>query len=350
MALKAVGLDVGIGAVLGPLPDPALAFDGGRSTRPVVWANQALAAALGRDPTGEPLGAALGGATGDVIDAASGLRVGQCRTVSVELPDGNGNARVVRVDEDLVVVIAVDSQADAELRRSNLDLEQFAFVASHDLVEPLRMVTAYLDLISELYADRFDDKGRQYLDFAVDGAVRMRALVHDLLAFARLNGAGAAPHRIVDLDAVVAEARKGLEVTMADAQATVEVDGPLPAVLGDRGQLVQLVANVLSNAVKFAPAASAPVRVRASRADDGRLVRVEVLDRGIGIAPAQRAQVFELFRRLHPRSRYGGTGLGLAICKAVVTRHGGEIGIDEADGGGTVVWFTLRAASDWNPT
>lgn len=345
-----LGLDHDIETALGAplldaLPDLVLAFDAARTTRPVLFANRALRTALKRDPRHEPLGAVLGAAAADVIDAATTLRLGQCTTSTAAFDGRTVDTRLTRVTADVVVWVAADAGVQRgrseELARSNFDLDRFAFVASHDLVEPLRMITAYLDLLAEMYGDGLDDKGRQYLGFALDGAVRMRALVDALLTLARVNGADPARHAAVALDEVVAETRSTLAVALAEAGARLDAPAGLPVVAGDRGQLGRLFANLVANAVKFG---STTVRIEAGPDDDGR-VRVAVTDDGIGIDPEQRHAVFEMFRRLHPRARYGGSGMGLAICKAVVEGHGGEIGIEAGPGGGgTTVWFTLPRA------
>jgi signal transduction histidine kinase len=225
-----------------------------------------------------------------------------------------------------------------ELVRSNLDLDQFAYVASHDLVEPLRMVTSYLDLLSGRYADNLDEQARRYIGFAVDGAVRMRALVDDLLTLARVSSAES---RIedVDLEAVVRCVTEDLGVRIGETGASVRT-GPLPVVRGDAGQLTQALTNLVGNALKFGRPDLAPVvTVSAVRTDHGW--RVTVSDNGIGVRPEFRSQVFDMFRRLHPRTAYPGTGMGLAIAKKVVERHGGEIAVGPTEDGGSAFWFTL---------
>lgn len=349
-------------AVFDALPDLVLAFDSARSTRPVVWSNAALIAAIGRNPVGEPLGSVLGGGAADVMDRAVRTRIGRASIGQSTLAFPGGHAertldtKVVRVGSDIVVWLATDRTAERaisrrhsdrlaarndELQRSNFDLGQFALVAAHDLMEPLRMVTAYLDLLGELYGDRLDETGHQYLGFAVDGADRMRSLINALLALARVNGS-APPTDSVDLARVLADAADTVTIPLAESGA-IQAPATLPTVRGDRGQLVQLFVNVLANAVKFSP--DGP-QITVSAAPDARagLARISIADAGIGIAADKREAVFEMFRRLNPRTRYAGSGMGLAICKAIVDRHGGDIGVDAAPGGGTVVWFTLPIA------
>lgn len=226
-----------------------------------------------------------------------------------------------------------------ELERSNADLEQFAYVASHDLQEPLRMVASYLQLIERRYVDRLDDDGREFIGYAVDGANRMRALVNDLLAFSRVGTRGH-PFQPCDLGAVIEQVRDNLELTIAETGATLEV-GPLPTIPGDATQLTQLLQNLVGNALKFAGEQPPVITVGAELAD-GQWT-VSVTDNGIGIDPKHAERVFLIFQRLHSRTEYDGTGIGLAICKRIVERHGGRIWVAPREGGGSIFRFTLDA-------
>ncbi|MCI4332374.1 MAG: ATP-binding protein [Thermoplasmata archaeon] len=227
----------------------------------------------------------------------------------------------------------------AELARSNKDLEQFAYVASHDLQEPLRMVGSYTQLLGEKYAGKLDSDAEEYLRFTHDGVVRMRQLIDDLLAFARVGTRGK-PFEPVAVEEVFDQAVGNLEAAIA-AKGAVVTHGPLPKVEGDRGQLVQLLQNLIGNGLKFHGSGPPHIRVEAVR--EGAVWRISVQDDGIGIAPEYQAKIFLMFQRLHTREEYPGSGIGLAICKRVVERHGGQIGVESTGrpGHGTRFWFTL---------
>jgi len=223
------------------------------------------------------------------------------------------------------------------LARSNAELEQFAYVASHDLQEPLRMVVGYVQLMEKRLADKLDADTREFMGFAVDGALRMQNLIQDILAYSRVStkGQALAP---TDSAAALKEALALLASRIDETGAEVDAQS-LPVVDADRRQLVQLFQNLVGNAIKFCKDHAPRVRVQAAR-ETGRW-RFSVTDNGIGIAPEYRDQLFVIFKRLHTRREYPGTGIGLAICKRIVERHGGEMGIESAPGGGSVFWFTL---------
>jgi PAS domain S-box-containing protein len=226
----------------------------------------------------------------------------------------------------------------AELERSNTDLAQFAYVASHDLSEPLRMVSSYVQLLADRYSGQLDDDADEFIGYVVDGATRMKALIDDLLAYSR-SGVDVAVRRRVDCGALVRSAVADLELAMVDSKATIEV-GNLPVVDGDPGQLSQLFQNLLSNALKFvAPDVPARVRVNAERWPDAWCF--SVADNGIGIAASHRERVFLMFKRLHGRSQYPGTGIGLALCQKIVTRFGGRIWLAEDSDEGCEFLFTV---------
>jgi PAS domain S-box-containing protein len=230
--------------------------------------------------------------------------------------------------------------AVAALGRSNAELQQFAYVASHDLSEPLRMVSSYLGLLRRRYRGRLDRDADEFIEYAVDGAGRMRGLIEALLAYSRA-GRGEEPER-VELGSVTADVLRSLAAALVEAGAEIEI-GDLPAVMGDRGQLEQLLQNLVANALKFRDGGRARVWVYAEQGD-AEMARIAVADGGIGIAREQREHVFEMFGRLHDRETYDGTGIGLAICRRIVERHGGLIWIDEREGGGSVFRFTLPVA------
>lgn len=226
-----------------------------------------------------------------------------------------------------------------ELERSNTDLEQFAYVASHDLQEPLRMVTSFTQLLAKRYQGKLDADADEFVAYVLDGAARMRRLIDDLLAYARL-GSRAAEFVPADCEAVFADAMSNLGSAMQENGATVTHD-PLPTVMADRNQLSRLFQNLLSNAIKFR--ATDPPVVHVSARRDGNQWLFSVRDNGIGIDPAQFERVFLIFQRLHGKSEYSGMGVGLAICKKIVERHGGKIWIESQAGKGSTFYFTLQA-------
>jgi light-regulated signal transduction histidine kinase (bacteriophytochrome) len=233
-------------------------------------------------------------------------------------------------------------EAMRELKRSNTELEQFAYVASHDLQEPLRMVSSYMGLLERRYKDKLDDSAREFIGFAVDGAQRMRQLITDLLTYSRVGTKGK-PFEETDCGDVYEKATKNLEVAIKEHGARVTHD-ELPTIAADGSQLVQLFQNLIGNALKFCRDRTPEVHVSARR-EDGRWV-FGVKDNGIGIAPENRERVFQIFQRLHTREEFEGTGIGLSVCKKIVERHGGDIRVESEEGVGTTFWFALPADPD----
>jgi light-regulated signal transduction histidine kinase (bacteriophytochrome) len=236
-----------------------------------------------------------------------------------------------------VVDVTERKRSEFELKRSNEELERFAYVASHDLQEPLRMVTSYVQLLGKRYKGRLDADADEFIGYAVDGAKRMQALINDLLAFSRV-GTKAKPFAPTDCNAIVSTAMADLQFAIEESGARVEV-GTLPAVMGDATQLSQLFRNLISNAIKFRR--DEPPIVRISAEPAGAAWRFTVGDNGIGIAAEYFERIFVIFQRLHGRSQYAGTGIGLAICKKIVERHGGQIDVRSTEGEGSTFGFTL---------
>ncbi len=232
-------------------------------------------------------------------------------------------------------------QRQLELQRSNADLEQFAYVASHDLQEPLRKVASFCQMLQRRYSDQLDDKARQYIAFAVDGATRMQRLITDLLTFSRI-GRVYDDSRSVELDEVVGQAEANLAGAIADRRARIERP-PLPTVPGDVTLLTMLWQNLISNAIKFRHPDRDPL-VRVAVEETGDLWQFSVEDNGIGIDPKFADKIFVIFQRLHSRETYTGTGIGLAVCKKVVEFHGGTIRLDETYHDGARFVFTLPSA------
>ena len=244
-----------------------------------------------------------------------------------------------RYQEELEALVADLEKTNERLEDSNQRLEQFAYAASHDLQEPLRMVSSYLQLIERRYGDELDEDGREFLGFAVDGAERMRAMIEGLLEYSRVETRGD-PFRPVDLDAVLADTLDDLRVTIEETDAEITSE-ELPRVEGDENQLRRVFQNLLHNAIEYS--GDEPPRVHVSASREGSRWRISVSDEGIGIDPEDADRVFEVFNRLHTRDEHAGTGIGLALCERIVERHGGEIGIDSEPGEGSTFSFTLPA-------
>jgi signal transduction histidine kinase len=234
---------------------------------------------------------------------------------------------------------ALELQA-ADLERSNRELEQFAYVASHDLQEPLRKVASFTQLLQRRYSGQLDERADQYIEFAVDGAKRMQQLINDLLQFSRV-GRMTTPQTDVDLDACLDRALRDVEARLEESGGTVTRD-PLPVIRGEGPLLTQVLVNLLGNALKFR--SQEPPRIHVGAHRDGDVWRVSVRDNGIGIEPQYAERVFVLFQRLHSKEAYAGTGIGLALARKIVEYHGGTIWIAEPhDGPGTTVELTLPA-------
>ena len=223
------------------------------------------------------------------------------------------------------------------LEHSNKDLEQFAYVASHDLQEPLRMVASYTQLLAQRYEGQLDEKAKKYIDYAVDGAVRMQRLINDLLTYSRIGTQGRQPEPI-DTHSVLSEACSNLQTAIEESGAMV-TDEDLPTMRADAGQILQLFQNLIGNAIKFHGAD--PPRVHVSAKDLGREWCFSVNDNGIGMESQYADRVFVIFQRLHTQQEYPGTGIGLAVCKRIVERHGGRIWLESRPGEGSTFFFTV---------
>jgi signal transduction histidine kinase len=284
-----------------------------------------VTATTGRSLSGVELGVRL----------ADGVR--WLSTSTQALPDGPGDPGPYPVVVSFADMTERRHAVEA-LERSNAELAEFAYVASHDLSEPLRMISSYLQLLRRRHGGQLGDEADEYIGHAVDGAGRMRALIDGLLAYSRAGrGPAAEP---IDCGAVVEDVLHGLASAIAEAHATVTV-GDLPTVPGDRVQLGQLFQNLIANGLKFRRGDSVHVRISAEQLDG--TWTFEVSDDGIGIDARHRERVFGMFQRLHGRDTYEGTGIGLAICRKIVARHGGRIWVGGREGDGTVVAFTLPA-------
>jgi PAS domain S-box-containing protein len=246
-----------------------------------------------------------------------------------------------------------ESQQRQELTRSNTELEQFAYIASHDLQEPLRMVMSYLQLLERRYKGKLDDDADEFIDYAVDGAARMQTLIQALLSYARVSSR-AKPFTPVDCNLLLQYALDNLQVAIRESGAMITSD-PLPIIAGDPTQLTQLFQNLIANAIKFCPDSPPQIQIGGkqiapscdSQTTSSDLTstpcawQFSVADNGIGIDPAYLDRIFIIFQRLHSRSAYSGTGIGLAICKKIVERHGGRIWVESVVGRGSVFYFII---------
>ncbi len=293
---------------------------------------------------------------GRLVDATDAVASGRLEEpiavrgpAEIELLAGRVSDMRDRIVQELAAVgasrVELARRAE-ELARSNADLEQFAYVASHDLQEPLRKVASFCQLLEQRYGDELDERGRSYIEFAVDGAKRMQALIADLLEFSRM---GRTTRAFVpcDLAAIVEEVVGGFEEALVGATVSVEL---LPTVSGDPTLYRALLQNLVGNAIKYRMADEAPT-ISLSAIRDGDHWTFACSDHGIGIEPQYRERVFAVFQRLHGRGEFDGTGIGLALCKRIVDFHGGRIWIDDpVDGIGTTVRWTLPADLRADPT
>ena len=268
--------------------------------------------------------------------------------VGLPLPDGGFVTTYTDVTEAAQHQAILREQADKmaelveDLQRSNSELEQFAYVASHDLQEPLRMVASYCQLLQRRYDDALDQDANEFIGFAVDGAERMQHLINALLSYSRV-GRSDRPRRPVNLQEAAELARRDLQKAMEEAGATVDIEG-LPQVFGDSVELRQLLQNLIANAIKFH--ADAPPEVRLTATRDGNAWTIAVADNGIGIEPDYAERIFLIFQRLHSREAYPGTGIGLSVCKKIVERHGGQLRVESDGKSGSTFLFTLPACDE----
>ncbi len=263
--------------------------------------------------------------------------------------DVHGPRETVMLAEDvdamrhrIVQELATLDEAKTELQRSNAELEQFAYVASHDLQEPLRKVASFCQLLQRRYGGQLDERADQYIDFAVDGAKRMQGLINDLLAFSRV-GRITRERTVVDLNQTVAQLVDSFSERIEETGATIVV-GDMPSVRGEATLLSAAFQNLISNALKFRGQDAPVVEINAER--DGDMWKFSVQDNGIGIEPEYADRIFVIFQRLHPKDAYPGTGIGLAMCRKIIEYHGGTIWLKTDVDSGTRFEFTLPAAAD----
>jgi len=247
-----------------------------------------------------------------------------------------------KINEDLETRVTERTEAlvaqTRELERSNTELTQFAYVASHDLQEPLRMITSYVQLLARRYKDKLDDEANEFIDFAVDGATRMQQLINDLLAYSRA-GTRDKPFKPTNCTTVVNRVIHNLKPAILENEAVITTN-QLPTVMADELQLEQLFQNLISNAIKFRSRETPQIQISAIQNQVNEWV-FSVQDNGIGIEPEYGERIFVIFQRLHTREKYSGTGIGLAICKKIVERHNGHIWFESQPGRGATFYFTI---------
>lgn len=243
---------------------------------------------------------------------------------------------------DVVRDITERKNTEEKLQRSNEDLQRFAYVASHDLQEPLRMIGSYSQLLARKNGNNLDEDSRQFVRFIVEGVERMRTLIRDLLDFSRLTSDNIQPPSPVPCHAILGLALQHLQFKISDTGAQITFDR-LPVVLAHETRLLQVFQNIIGNAMKYCETTP---RIHVSASRDGDFWRISIRDNGIGIAPEHQEKVFGLFQRLHNRTEYPGTGIGLATCKRIVEQFGGRIWVESVKGQGSTFYFTLPAAEE----
>jgi PAS domain S-box-containing protein len=312
---------------------------------PTVEAFQSLIHADDRAAMGAWISACLAGEEPPDLEFRVGLPDGGVRYIlgrgHLERDAENKPIRMIGIAQDITerrcMTDALKLNVE-KLARSNEELERFAYVASHDLQEPLRMVASFTQLLAKRYSGRLDETADRYINYAVDGAKRMQQLIADLLAYSRVNNKEI-DLRQIDCAAVVLDAMRNLEVAIKESGAAIDWD-PLPALWADQEQLTLLFQNLLANAIKFRRKDECP-RIHVSAVDSGAEWTISVRDNGIGIDARHAERVFQIFQRLHTRQEYPGTGIGLAVCKKVVERHGGKLWVESEPGAGSTFRFTI---------
>ncbi|WP_310908060.1 ATP-binding protein [Natrinema sp. 1APR25-10V2] len=261
-------------------------------------------------------------------------------THAAPLHKSDGTTVHVALTRDITEQVEREEQLEetvTQLQQSNDRLKQFAYAASHDLQEPLRMVSSYLQLLENQYKDDLDEDAQEYIDFAVNGADRMRAMVDDLLAFSRVEQADG-EFESVECDALLERVMNDIQVQIEEANAEITVQS-LPTVVSDRSQLEQLFSNLVSNAIKYRGDDPPEIDIRVE--ERANYWEFSVVDNGIGIDPDKTDRIFEVFKRLHHEDEYPGTGIGLSLCQKIVENHGGEIWVDSEPGEGSTFFVTL---------
>lgn len=245
--------------------------------------------------------------------------------------------RIGKMNEELEMRVKKRTE---QLKKSNEELQQFAYIASHDLQEPLRMVASYMQLLEKKYKGKLDEKADQYINFAVDGASRMKALINDLLDFSRLD-TKAKPMQLSDFNEILDDVTHNLKVAIKESKTQIEIIGKMPSLIVDSTQIIQLFQNLINNAIKFRNQDITPI-IKISAEEQPKQWVFKISDNGIGIEKEYYDRIFIIFQRLNNRVEYPGTGIGLAICKKIVERHGGQIWLESEVGKGSTFFFSIK--------
>jgi len=250
----------------------------------------------------------------------------------------NDEERVKNLNRDLA-----DSMR--KLKEANEEMKNFVYVASHDLREPLRKITAFGSILEKSLNGKIDTDDAENLKFMIDGATRMNMMIEGVLTYSRVS-TKLLPPQVVDLNEIVAQLQQlELSVVLQEKKAIVELPEPLPCVNADPVQIRQLMQNLIANGIKYQPKDRVPKITISSKPASNGMIRIEIADNGIGIKPEYQTSIFAMFKRLHTREEYEGTGIGLSVCKKIVERHGGQIGVESEYGKGSTFWFTVQAVS-----
>lgn len=257
-------------------------------------------------------------------------------------------AELSKTNEQMIIEIAERKQAElkqqslnAELEEANNELKNFVYIASHDMREPLRKITSFGSMLEKSLSGKVADDDAENLRFMVDGATRMTKMIEGLLVYSRVS-TKSNPAETVDLNEIVKQLQQfELSVVLEEKKATIEVPTPLPSVEVDPVQVRQLMQNYIANGIKYQAKGNPPHITITSKPAANDMVRIEVTDNGIGIAPEHLGAIFAMFKRLHSRNEYEGTGIGLAVCKKIAERHGGKVGVESEPGKGSTFWFTV---------
>lgn len=267
------------------------------------------------------------------------------KSVSGEDEDGRKHTICFIADITKQKEIQMQLQQSAlELRKSNEELEEFAYIASHDLQEPLRVIASYCQLLKENYYTCMDDDGKKYVDYTISSAVRMKTLIKELLDYSRV-GRKDKPFEYVDIEEIIQESLMDYQMAIADSNAKIIVEDKMPVVFAIRFRMKQLMANIISNALKFKSDKSPVINIYCC--DEGSFWLFCVKDNGIGIGHQYFDRVFGIFKRLYSRDEYPGTGIGLALCKRIVETHGGKIWVDSEENQGTSIYFTISKYAEF---